>query len=79
MDIHPDVIQSISELGSKSYIFILTKSVHSQICFNYLQKFYLNEKLNLHTIFNEKVPNQCKEETNSKLPSNILSFYKASS
>ena len=30
------------------------------------------------TIFSEKFPNQCKEETNSKMPSNILPSYKAS-
>ena len=31
------------------------------------------------TIFSEKFPNQCKEQTNRKVPSNILSLYKASS
>ena len=48
----------------------MTKSFHSKICVNiyYQQKFYLNEKLNLYiTIFSEKLPNQCKEQTNTKL------------
>ena len=31
------------------------------------------------TIFIEKFPNQCKEKTNNKVPSNILILYKASS
>ena len=29
------------------------------------------------TIFSEKFPNQCKEQTNSKVLSNILPLYKA--
>ena len=41
---------------------------------------YLNEKLNLYfSLFSEKCPNQCKEQTNSKVPSNTLPLYMASS
>ena len=44
----------------------MTKSIPSDICFNnyYLQKFYLNENLNLYYhAFSEKFPNQCKEQS----------------
>ena len=35
----------------------------------------LNEKLNYMTKFSEKFPNQCKEQSNSKVPSNILPLH----
>ena len=59
----------------------MTKSFHSQICFNiyYQQNFYLNKYWTYLTIFNEKFPNHCKEEINSTVSSNILPLYKASS
>ena len=59
----------------------MTKSFHSQICFNiyYQQNFYLNKNWTYLTIFNEKFPNHCKEEINSTVSSNILPLYKASS
>ena len=53
MDIHPYVIKSRSELGSKViFSWEITKSFHSKICSNicYQQKFYLNETLNLYYI-----------------------------
>ena len=29
---------------------------------------YLNDKLNLYTLFSEKLQNQCKKQTNNKAP-----------
>ena len=61
MDIHPYVIQSRSELGSKSYIFMENDKIISLTnLFQHLlsAEIYLNEKLN----FSEKFPNQCKEQ-----------------
>ena len=40
---------------------------------------YLNEKLNLYWNICEKFPNQCKEQTNSNVSSNIFLLCKASS
>ena len=81
MDIHPYVIQYRSELGSKSYIFIeMTKLFHKSfsaftICINFI---CMNNQIYI-TIFNEKFQNKCKEQTNNKVPSNILPLYKTSS
>ena len=62
MNIHPCVIQCRSELDSKVVSsWKMAESFHSQICFNIynLQKFDLNDKLNLYyhfqwEIFSEK-------------------------
>ena len=51
MDIHPYVIQSRSELGSKSYIFMENDKIISLTnLFQHLlsAEIYLNEKLNLY-------------------------------
>ena len=60
----------------------MKKSFHSQACFTiyYLQKFYLNEKLNLlYLVRNFHTNARNKEQTNSKVPSKILPLHKASS
>ena len=84
MDIHPYVIQSRSELRSKSYIFMERDKIISFT--NLVQHLLFAEILSelkiefiCITIFSEKFPNQCKEQTNNKVPSKILPLYKASS
>ena len=58
----------------------MTKSFHSQICFNiyFQQKFIWMKNWIYITTFSEKFPNQCKEQAKSKVSANILLSYKAS-
>ena len=73
MDIYPYVIQSRSELGSKSYISMENdKIIPLTNLLQHLLSAEILSKLKLEFI------NQCKEQ-NNKVPSNIHSLYKASS
>ena len=65
MDICPYVTPS-TELGSKDYIFMENDKTRMK------NGTYI-------TIFSEKFPNQCKNQTNGQVPSNILLLYQASS
>ena len=58
----------------------MTKSFLSQICFNiyYLQKFYLNEKLDFYYHIYWELSKLMQGQTNKKVPSNILPLYKVS-
>ena len=83
MDIHPYVIQSRSELGSKNYIFMENDKINAPTdLFQYLLSAEnLSEwkiEFILATIFS-KFQNQCKEQTNNKVSSNIFLLYKTSS
>ena len=75
------VIQSRLQLGSKSYIFMENDKIipPTNLFQHLLSAEILSEgqiEFILYTIFSEKFPNQCKEQSNSKVPSNILPLYK---
>ena len=85
-DLKANLIQSTSELwgwGSKSYVFMENDKNHFThkpvstftICRNFI---WIKNWICI-TIFSEKFPNQCKEQTNNKVSSNILPLYKTSS
>ena len=83
MYIHLCVIQSRTELGSKSYIFMENdKTISLTNLFQHLlsaQNFiWIKNWINI-TIFSEKFLNQCKEQANEKVVSNMLPLYKISS
>ena len=78
--IHPCVIQSRSELGSKSYIFMENDKIISLTnLFQHSAEILSEWKKDqiCITIFSEKFHNQCKEQFNNKVPSNIFPLYKA--
>ena len=78
MDIHPYVIQSRSELGSKSYIFMENDKIislrKSVLTFTISRYFIWMKNWTYITIFSEKFQNQCNEQTKGKAPSNIFPF-----
>ena len=80
---HQSICHSVQiwiRLKKLVFLGIITKSLHSQICCNiyYLQKFIWTKNWFYLTIFSEKFSNQCEEQTNIKVPSNILPLCKAS-
>ena len=83
MDIHPYVIKSRSELGSKNYIFMENDKIISPTdLFQHLPAAEILSEWKIEfilaTIFS-KFQNYCKEQTNNKVSSNISLLYKTSS
>ena len=78
-------IQSRFELGAKSCIFMENERIISLTNLKSVSAFTICRNLIwiknwiCITIFSEKFLSQCKEQTDSKVPSNILLLYKVSS